>query len=243
MKTSISDNTTYPDVCRQAATDDTIFDTFKNVSAYTDILEHVTYEEGREYAEHAFLVPRIKDNINKFTCNDIYGSPRTYDYSFGKFSPTTLRYAKILSELSQLNLDNNIIVEIGAGYGGQYVVLRQLYKPSKYIFVDLPDALQLIKKYVTKHGLDDINIEYYDVTTLPEITNYLTISNYAFSECSKNIQDVYLEKIINKSEHGYMLYNNMEGYDHNEFKSLCTMNVKEFTETPKTHPKNVLLTW
>lgn len=243
MKTSISDNSSYPNACKQAASDDSVFNIFKSIPVYTDILEHVTYEEGKEYADLAFLVPEIRDNIKKFACNDLYGSPKTYHYAFGVYSPTTLRYIKILSELSQLNLNDKTIVEIGAGYGGQYVTMRQLYKPSKYVFVDLPEVLELIKKYVSKHNLDDIEIEYYNAFNLKNIDSDLVISNYAFSECTKDIQDIYIERLINKSKHGYMLYNNMEGYTHDELKINCNKKIKIFDETPKTHPKNVLLTW
>jgi putative sugar O-methyltransferase len=220
-----------------------VFNIFKSISTYTDILEHVTYEEGKEYSDLAFLVPEIKNNIEKFACNDTYGSPKTYQYSFGVYSPTTLRYIKILSELSQLNLNDKTIVEIGAGYGGQYVTMRQMYKPRKYIFVDLPEVLELIKKYVSKHNLNDIEIEYHDAFSLKEIKSDLVISNYAFSECTKDIQNIYIEKLIKNSKHGYMLYNNMEGYTHDDFKVKSDKKIKVFAETPKTHPKNVLLTW
>jgi putative sugar O-methyltransferase len=243
MNTSVSDNAAYPAICIQASQSEEAFKTFKSNKAYTDILEHVTYEEGQEYAALAFKNKEIEKNIIKFSCNDIYGSPRTFTYSFGTFSPTTLRYMKVLSDLAQLKLDNTTIVEIGAGYGGQYAVLRQLFKPKKYIFVDLPEALALIKTYITKLGLDDIEIEYYDTTNIKNINADLVISNYAFSECTEEIQDIYLNSIINRSKHGYIIHNNMRGYAHTEFIEKCTNKIKLFPEIPQTHPKNVLLVW
>ena len=46
MNTSVSDNTAYPAICIQASQSEEAFKTFKSNKAYTDILEHVTYEEG-----------------------------------------------------------------------------------------------------------------------------------------------------------------------------------------------------
>jgi len=244
MQTSISDNTSYPEACRRAATDDTAFSTFKRETAYTDILEHVTYEEGKIYSDYALLNKDIAANIDKFKINDKYGNPRVYEYPIGTFSPTTLRYMKILSELSQLNLNDTTIVEIGAGYGGQYTILRQLFKPKKYIFVDMPEALLLIEKYVNTLGLNDIDIEYYTGDNLPVIISDLVISNYAFSECNKSIQDNYVAKAIKTAAHGFMLYNNMLGYTHEEFIGICSdKKIRTFPEMPQTHPKNVLLVW
>lgn len=243
MNSSISDIDSYISTCKKIVSDSNVFSRFKQIPEYTSILEHVTYEEGKEYAQWALLNSPIKENILKFQKNDIIGNPKKYNYEFGEYSPTTLRYAKILADLSQLKLENANIVEIGGGYGGQYVVLRQLFKPKKYTFIDLEPVLQLIKKYINLLQLDDIEIDYINVDSVPEVFSDLIISNYAFSECTTAMQDVYINKIINNSKNGYMLYNNMNGYNHEEFIKKVFKNVKIFPEQPQTHPKNVLLVW
>jgi putative sugar O-methyltransferase len=243
MSTSISDTSSYTDICEQAAKTDEVFRIFKQLPRYTDILEHVTPEEGKEYADFALVNPQILANLVKFICNDMQGSPRTHVYPFGCFSPTTLRYMKILNDLSQLKLDDISIVEIGCGYGGQYTVLRQLFKPSQYTFVDLPPVLKLIEKYVKNLELNDIPLNFVTPQILQPIEADLVISNYAFSECTKEIQDVFLKQIVNNCKHGYMIYNNMNGYSHSEFIERCSKKVKVHAERPQTHPKNVLLTW
>lgn len=243
MKTSVSDNSKYPEVCYAAATSDEAFKVFKSNSTYREILEHVSYEEGLRYQRHFEHNNIITDNLEKFKINDIYGSPHTCDFNIGKYSPTTLRYMSVLSDLTQLNLNNISIVEIGAGYGGQYSVLRQLYKPSKYTFIDLPEVLQLIKRYVNTLKLDDIDLSFLSGSNVLDQTFDLVISNYALSECTKEIQDMYIKSIINKSKHGYIIYNNMEGYRHTEFIERCDRPVKIHREEPNTNPDSVLLTW
>ena len=243
MSTSVSDNFAYSEVCKKAASDNNAFDTFKSNPDYTVILEHFFPEEGLEHFKAFRNNKLMLDNLEKFKINDKYGSPKKYNYSFGEFSPTTLRYIKVLSDLSQLNLNDKTIIEIGPGYGGQYVVLRQVFKPKKYIFIDLDPALQLVKKYVNRNALDDIELDFIPILDVTPINCDLIISNYAISECNKNVQDIYLNFIINRSKHGYIIYNNMRGYNHIEFIEKCTKKIKIFPEVPQTHPKNVLLVW
>ncbi len=243
MSTSVSDNSAYPEVCKKAASDDTAFDTFKSNPDYTVILEHFFPEEGLEHFKAFRNNKLMLDNLEKFKINDKLGSPKKYNYSFGEFSPTTLRYIKVLSDLSQLNLNDKTIIEIGPGYGGQYVVLRQVFKPKKYIFIDLDPALQLVKKYVSRNSLDDIELDFVSTLDDAPINCDLLISNYAISECNKNVQDRYIKNYLNNAKNGYMIYNNMNGYTHEDLKSLVKKNLKINQEIPQTHPKNVLITW
>lgn len=241
MSTSVSDNESYPRVCKLAAEYDIYFDNFKRDPDYTFVLEHVTGEEGLEY--YKYSPQYIKDNISKFSINDKIGSPRTTKYDFGEFSPTTLRYAKILGDLSQLKLDGARIVEVGCGYGGQYTVLRQMYKPEKYTFIDLKEPLMLIEKYITTHNLNDIQLEFCSPDNVKPTESDIFISNYALSECTADIQDVYIKNYVNNAKHGYLLYNNFAGYSHEQFIAKTNKKIKVFEERPKLHDKNVLLVW
>jgi putative sugar O-methyltransferase len=243
MKTSSSDNNSYPQFCKLAVEDDTVFMSFKTSPAYTKILEHVTFEEGMYYYNHFKHNTDIISRLNKFKINDSVGAPKMYDYEFGKFSPTTLRYIKVLSDLSQLKLDGMDIIEIGAGYGGQYVTLRQYAKPKSYTIIDLPDVIELQQKYIEANNLNDIEINFYSIENLPRLSGDLLISNYALSECITQVQDVYIEKIINNCKRGYIIHNRDTGYTSNEFKQVIKHNVKQFKELPSTSPNNVLLTW
>jgi putative sugar O-methyltransferase len=243
---SISDNNTYPNFCAQAAEKDDIFATFKQNSIYNDILEHVTYEEGIEYFNQFKNNETIIKNIDKCKINDSVGAPRSYNYNqIGMFSPTTLRYIKILNDLSQLNLNNKHIVEIGAGYGGQYTILKQFYRPTKYTFIDLKEVLSLIKKYINTLQIQDTETEFIDGITLNQIiSSDLVISNYAFSECTTDIQNLYINNVLRHAKHGYMIYNNFNGYNHEQFITLMNpIKVRVNKEIPQTHPNNVLLTW
>ena len=243
MSTSSSDNGAYPQFCKLASTDNNVFESFKTSPVYNGVLEHVTVEEGLQYYNHFKHNTGIISCLDKFKINDKVGSPKVYNYDFGKFSPTTLRYIKVLSDLSQLKLDGIDIIEIGAGYGGQYVTLRQYAKPKSYTIIDLPEVISLQKKYIQANNLNDIEIKFYSIENLPEISGDLLISNYALSECITAVQDIYIEKIINNCKRGYIIHNRDTGYTSSEFKQIIKPSVKQFKEMPSTAPNNVLLTW
>jgi putative sugar O-methyltransferase len=243
MSSSTADNNVFPQFCEKAATDINCFKTFKQSPDFTPILEHVDYGQGLSYYKHIVLNEKITKLLDKFKVNDKLGGPKTYDYDFGTFSPTTLRYIKVLSELSQLNLEDKNIVEIGGGYGGQYTILRQYVKPKSYTFVDLPQVLKLQERYVKENKLDDITVNFYNSNNLPTLNCDLVISNYAISECNAQIQDIYISKILKNSKHGYIIHNKFEGHDIDTFIKLIAKKVKKHNETPQTGVDNILLTW
>lgn len=86
------------------------------------------------------------------------------------------------------------IVEIGVGYGGQCKIISDLYEFESYTLVDLPSCLPLAKKY-----LDHFEVRNIICSTLDELDKKnqydLVISNYAFSEITRGLQDDYIDKV------------------------------------------------
>lgn len=214
-KTSCSDNGTYPDFCLKASSQENIFNCFRRHPVYTQVVETVPRKGGKDYLKLALKFnPKITKHLDKFATSERIGSPKTYKYrtSFlGKnytFSPTTLRYVLVLSQLVHFfgDLNNFNIVEIGVGYGGLCKVIADLFPSAKYTLVDLPEALSLSQKFLTH--FDVKNVQYLDATHIPTQISYdLCISNYAFSELSRDIQDLYFQNILKNSKCGYMLCN------------------------------------
>jgi len=242
----------YGDACDLASRDDEFFSTFKRNNFYRAVLEHVSEEQGQMYYDEIDENSLMKKEIHKFSINDFYGLPIVHDFEFGTFSPTTLRYAKVLNDISKLvDINDSSIAEIGAGYGGQYLVTRQLFKPKRYSFFDIDPAIRLIKKYTRISRSDDIDLDFYVSNSSIEMKNYdLVISNYAISECEKDIQDYYISNVIAGSKRGYITFNHMRGYSIDDFitrlKDLGKVpSVGE--ENPQTSPpgsrKNLIITW
>lgn len=249
MKTSISDTTDYVSLCRKSITNEDAFNNFKNNAAYTSILEHVTYELGKKYLEFIEInYPYLLNYLDLFKENDKLGNPTTFHFkSYGKISPTTLRYVKILGDLiDRFSItENTKIVEIGAGYGGQCLIINKYVKVKSYTIFDLPDVTKLQKKYLNRLNVD--NIQFHDMSKNAGMFD-LCISNYAFSECSKEIQKSYLDNVISQSHNGYMICNFINHlYKLNSYtkKEMLTFieNGKESSEIPLTFDGNALIWW
>lgn len=247
MKTSVSDYTEYKNICLRAATDDEVYKTFRQHYDYTPILEHVTEELGQRYVneieKHELFKPEYLEIARK---NDIEGTPILLDYQppFTNVCPSTMRYLKTTLDLFHLfdTLDNLNIIEIGAGYGGQCKMIHNMFKPKSYTIVDLQEPLNLIQKYL--RGVP--NIIYETEETLQEGTYDLIISNFAFSECDRTIQNSYIEKAIKNTQHGYIIFNditkyfNIDSLTKDEFKNI--IKCYEIPEVPASGP-NVVLHW
>ena len=248
-KTSISDENKFKTLCKNAYENDTIFDGFKSNTSFTEILEHTTYDQGIGYISEIEKDTKVDLNLMyKFKDNDTQGNPKKYIFKdpYGEISPSTIRYIKVLNDMINLfgDLSNFSIVEIGVGYGGQSKIIQDHFNIKEYNYVDLPEVLNLTKKYLKKYNYKNLN--FLDFTSLPDKSYDLIISNYAITECSQEIQDLYVEKIISKSKHGYITGNdiggffNIKNYTKNDWL-LKLPNVKITDERPLTHDKNYLL--
>jgi putative sugar O-methyltransferase len=158
----------------------------------------------------------------------------------------------VLSDLKHLfgSLDNLNVIEIGVGYGGQCKVISDFFKPNKYYLVDLEEALNLADKYLKKLNVKNVEIvKPLDVNALDNQFD-LIISNYAFTELSRSTQELYLNKILLRSSHGYITSNfvsrefNINSYSSDELMNkLNTFNLRTLEEIPLTHKDNIIYFW
>jgi len=237
-------NSSYSQICLEAAHNDNIFNNFRRNPIYNQILEHISKELGDEYLKIISSDPDVLKMINVLKNNDNYGNPRTYAYSVGTFSPTTLRYIKVLVDIKNIfkTVDNFNICEIGGGYGGQCRIINSYFKLASYCLVDIKPALTLSKKF-----LDNYNIPNITYVTMDELLNQnfdLIISNYAFSELPRPIQEIYLRKIILNSKKGYITYNEVTPYSIRK-NELITIIPKSriIDEKPLTFEGNCIIIW
>ena len=236
---------------------DSVFNTFKRHKDYRRVLEHVTDKQGQAYLD--IIKEEGKDLLkyfSKFKENDMYGDPLEYTYEVGEFSPTTLRYIKVLCDLKNIfgDLNSLDIIEIGGGYGGQCKIISDVFNYHSYTIVDLNEVLPLIHKYLVKLNVKNVNyLTQYQIKR--NRTYDLVISNYAFSECIKDVQNYYVNHILNRTKKGYITYN----YDNSRTTishPILPYNKKEITqilsrkhairiidEKPKTNPLNFIIIW
>jgi putative sugar O-methyltransferase len=251
---SNSDNGEYVASVKNAISSYRSFKKFKLDPRYQRILEHTSREQGEAYLKVIKTQsPRLINQIDKFKINDLVGGSTTYEFEgVGSISPSTLRYLKVASDLQTIFGDRigGQIAEIGCGYGGQLLILDNVFRFERYDLFDLPPVLSLTSMYLESHLLNAS----YNISTLnqhPGNMEYdLVISNYAFSELPSQLQMTYIRKIISKAKKGYLTMNTGKT-EHSRDPNKLTIdelknilpNFEILPETPSTSPNNYIIVW
>jgi hypothetical protein len=190
----------YLELCKTASSDRIAFKSFRSVHACTYMVETVGAKTGSKI--YPLLDTESKNYLSRFATSDNVGKPNVYNYPTGQHSPTTLRYVKLLQDMRNADLDlKGDIVEIGGGYGGQCKIIYDYCTPKSYTIVDLPEVLQLQKRFLSNFGIEPIL-----VTEPPKGSYDLLISNYAYTEFPEEIRKIY-KNIIKKSKSGFIVCN------------------------------------
>ena len=166
-------------------------------------------------------------------------------------SPITIRYTKVLQDIFSLFNIREIkhIAEIGVGYGRQCRLIKEYLKNREYSLIDLPEAIELTKKFLDKFSLGEGSKTYFIDGTgdIENIEVDLLISNYAFSELNREVQNFYLEKIINYAGSGYITWNSLS-YEKGDGYSVAELLDKikgsfVIAENPLTDKDNCIIVW
>lgn len=253
----------YKEFCLKAANDDSVFENFRRDKVYRIIVDYFSYEVGDYCFDYIFDNPYInftQKEILEFLKNDNIGNPLRYEYyndlAHATCSATVLKYIKTLIDLHEYFDMKSIksITEIGCGYGGQCRIIMSKYPNIKYYIVDLPEVLELTKKYLLKLNMDISNIKFiadWEVNNIDLYTD-LVISDYSFSELTKDEQDKYLNRIISKSKNGYITWDaecwlaldKYSGYELYEFIKKVDFNLHIEPEKPvSTSRLNKIITF
>lgn len=249
MRASLSDDGRYPGFCARAAEDDAVFATFRQAWDYRAVLEHVTREQGAAYLEEIRKHKPVFAALEAFRANDAVGSPALESYpEIGAFSPSTLRYGKVVADLNGLfgSLDGLDVCEIGVGYGGQCRLIDAFSPPKSYTLVDIKPALSLAQRYLDHFPLNTA-VRFLTMNELPQSAFDVVISNYAFTELPRTIQEVYLRKAILGAARGYITYNQITPEDFGSYRRDELVGLlpgaKVLPEQPETYPGNCIIVW
>jgi hypothetical protein len=246
---SLSNNGAYPAFCREASEHDSVFANFRREPVYNQILEHVSEEYGRLYLAEIEPDAEIMAMMAAFRENDLWGNPRVFSYpEIGVMSPTTLRYVKVMKDLKDLfgSLDGFRVCEIGVGYGGQCRIVDSYFRLSQYHLADLEPVLRLAQAFLDKYVLNS-SVAFRTMNELGLDQYDLAISNYAFSELVRPVQDAYLRKVLLPARRGYITYNNINpdcyaSYRVDELLALIP-GARVFEEKPLTYQENCVIAW
>jgi hypothetical protein len=237
----------YMNVCRTAVLDPKVFNSFRRNPGYTPILEHVSEALGKEYLSILSHTGR-SSALAEAAKNDTIGDPAVMQLTPElAISPSTLRYLKIADDLEQLfgGLENFDVIEIGVGYGGQCRIIDALFKINSYTLVDLRPVLSLASKFLDHFPLRSW-VGFLTMNELAPRGYDLAISNYAFTELRRAVQETYLSKVLRHTRRGYITYNDIAppSFQTLTRDELCMrLNGRIVPEVPLTHPKNCIIVW
>jgi hypothetical protein len=238
----------YINVCRTAVLNPKVFSSFRRNPGYTQMLEHVSETQGKEYLAALSPNGRAAGALAEAAKNDTIGGPAVMRLTSElTISPTTLRYLKVADDLERLfgGLENFNMIEIGVGYGGQCRIIDSLFKINSYTLVDLRPVLNLASEFLAHFPLRS-SVRFLTMNELAPRGYDLAISNYAFTELHRSVQETYFSKILRDTPRGYITYNNIAS---SSFKTLtpnelCTrLNGRVVPEVPLTHPNNCIIVW
>ncbi len=183
--------------------------------------------------------------LNRF--NKLGNPPRLMQGPAGLASPILLRYLKVASDLRILfgELGDSRVSEIGVGFGGQLSVLHKLSNVQMVTLYDLPPVLKL-----EEQRLEEMHCSFSAIDFVSAIDDFallgadLVISNYAFSELTRENRDIYLEKSISQSPRGYLTWNSQseEGYSVEDLLPIIPGSAA-IPEVPLTAKKNTVIAW
>ena len=250
---SDSENTNYLSAIMHALKSQKAFDNFKRSYSYRKVIEHVNEDQGRSYLDilEMRMDSILSRGLSTVLISDQVGNPIKYHYARyeNPFSPTTLRYLKVTSDLKILfGSSLGQVAEIGCGYGGQTLVNDQLLNVQSARLFDMQIVNKLIDRYLNAHLLNGTYVT--TVINKEEPRDYdLVISNYAFSELPKTLQLAYIKKVLSKSKRGYLTMNSGLGNKRSTGKLTLdelTELLPEFRvieEEPLTTNQNYIIVW
>lgn len=168
-------------------------------------------------------------------------------------SCTFLRYVYYANKILNILKDNKDIriVEIGGGYGGLCAIMHLLARfrnitIAKYDIYDLPEAQKLQRKYlgitIAKSEFGIKNIAFLDSNNVEAYNcqHNFCISFYALGEFNMPVKNNYIDNVVSKTEHGFILWNPYEeDKDGENLLKQYHSNLQITEEDPLTGPNNL----
>ncbi len=208
----------YTESLQNLKSDPSIFTNFKSNACFTHILEHTSFDFGLQYKK--LIVDEFGEDPKNFldiiNLNDSIGNPVKYDFDGVVMSPSNLRYIyhalliKSKCEKWFPGKETITIVEIGGGYGGLCLYLKNIFKGTHidYTIVDLPEPSNLQNRFLQETKQNNaISIHGSLLDTLAKNKFDLVISNYCISEIGRENQEEYFRKLVIHCDKKFFIWN------------------------------------
>jgi hypothetical protein len=213
---SISGTMDWPRACAALASGALTSKNFRRIHAVRQVVETLGPVDGRHFARW------IRDSAPGYLTDkrvaaiDAWGDPIRWPAAClgtpRAFSPTTLRFLAHALWLKKEGFvkEGGTVVEIGVGFGG-LAAMNAIVSNATTIMIDLPPVAVAAMLQMRELGLGNFASNDQSKATAGDVC---FISNYAFTELSREMQDVYADKFIRYADRGVILSNASVFADH-----------------------------
>lgn len=213
---SISGTMDWPRACAALARGALTSKNFRRIHAVRQVVETLGPVDGRHFARW------IRDNASSHLTDkrvaaiDAWGDPIRWPAAClgtpRAFSPTTLRFLAHALWLKKEGFvkEGGTVVEIGVGFGG-LAAMNAIVSNATTIMIDLPPVAKAAMLQMRELGLGNFASNDQSKATAGDVC---FISNYAFTELSREMQDAYVDEFIRHADRGVILSNASVFADH-----------------------------
>lgn len=229
---SVSGTMDWPRACEALVSGAWKSENFRRIRAVRQVVETLGPVDGRHFAKWiAHNAPEFLTD-KRVAAIDSWGNPIRWPAAClgtpRSFSPTTLRYLAHALWLNHEGFvkDGDTVIEIGVGFGG-LAAMNAIVSNATTIMVDLPQVTHAAMRQMNELGLGNFASSDHSKAS---VSDACFISNYAFTELSRDLQDVYAEKFIRHANRGFILSNaavfsgHMQSRDNNQIIELLAQH-------------------
>ena len=222
------------------------FPNFRTIPEYNHIVSLMSQDQGRHLLETAAAVDKnliASDTFVRAAADHArLGGGPVVPLRGIRVPSTTWRYVRVYADLRALfgidsDFDTNV-AEVGVGYGAQCDIVQRIgamlapfgtpARARRYTLCDLPEVEALAEQYIRAIrgssatdllALGKLNSNPNSTTSCASASGdySLFISNYAFSELTSAVQQIYWDEVISCSRRGYVTMNAYNGMSTTDF--------------------------
>ena len=256
---SISGKMDWPRACAALASGAWTSKNFRRIHAVRQVVETLGPVDGRHFARW------IRDNAPGYLTDkrvaaiDAWGDPIRWPAAClgtpRAFSSTTLRFLAHALWLKKVGFvkEGGTVIEIGVGFGG-LAAMNAIVSNATTIMIDLPPVAKAAMLQMRELGIGNFASNDQSKFTAGDVC---FISNYAFTELSRDMQDAYADQFIRHTVRGVILSNaavfadHMRSRNNNQIIELLSkhgIHAKAESEssilcTSDRHHGNVIVGW
>ena len=204
---SVSGTMLWPLACKALADGTWSSRDFRRRRAVRQVVETLAPMDGRHFARWIKSVrPSLLAHSTARAAN-AWGDPiQAPGWILGtaeSWSPTSLRYLAhaLWLEESGFTKPKGAAVEVGVGFGGLAAMMAAVSEVGTHL-VDLPDVERAAKLQMKELGLED-----FVASKVSPGEGFCFVSNYAFTELNRDLQDEYVERYARHAESGVIASN------------------------------------